>query len=309
MKLFKLINQYIIYRQALGEKFKTNSAYCKAMGGDKPINKITDKMVNKFLYGNSPITSGWFVKHTALLGFYQYAISRGYVSTIPLPKILPKRPQPFVPYIYSRDELKKIFNAALVYQKNKSHIQPYMIRIVLLLTYCVGLRLHETLSLKVNDVDLKQLVITVNQSKFYKSRVLPFNAQLAQVIKNYLVWRIKHGYTQNGDSSFFVGKHNKPLSTSSVQNIFQRIRQKINIKRTDKAKFQPRIHDLRHSFAVHRLLSWYQEKKDVQKLLPILSVYLGHKYLAHTSVYLTMTTDILREAGSRFENYAKGDLQ
>ncbi|MEJ7737188.1 MAG: hypothetical protein WKF97_07160 [Chitinophagaceae bacterium] len=62
---------------------------------------------------------------------------------------------------------------------------------------------------------------------------------------------------------------------------------------------------LRHTFAVNRLVSWYQENKDVQRLLPVLSAYLGHKYLAHTSVYLTMTDNLLQEAKMRFEKYAK----
>ncbi len=66
-----------------------------------------------------------------------------------------------------------------------------------------------------------------------------------------------------------------------------------------------RLDFLRHSFAVHRLISWYQEKADVQQLLPVLSVYMGHAYLASTSVYLTMTNELLQEAGKRFEKYAR----
>ena len=92
-----------------------------------------------------------------------------------------------------------------------------------------------------------------------------------------------------------------------MRGIFQRIREKAKIKRNDNARYQPRIHDLRHTFAVNRLTAWYQENKNVQQLLPILSVYLGHTHLAHTTVYLTMTNDLLREAGKRFEKYAIGD--
>jgi len=67
-----------------------------------------------------------------------------------------------------------------------------------------------------------------------------------------------------------------------------------------------RLHDLRHTFAVSRLVSWYRENKNVQQLLPVLSVYMGHTYLAHTSVYLTMTDELLREANIRLEKYVKG---
>lgn len=89
--------------------------------------------------------------------------------------------------------------------------------------------------------------------------------------------------------------------------IFRQIRNVMGIERNSPSTHQPRIHDLRHAFAVNRLTSWYQENKDVQQLLPILSTYLGHTRLAHTSVYLTMTHDLLQEAGVRFENYAKGE--
>jgi site-specific recombinase XerD len=160
MKLCQLITQYITYRKSLGEKFITNESYLKAfskkMGKTMNVKNITEDMINSFLYENTTsIKSGWFVKHTALLGFYRYAITRNYVTVMPLPKTLPKRPQPFVPYIYSRKELKLLFETALSFQINKSHVLPKMVRMVLILTYSLGLRLHETLSINLSDIDLK----------------------------------------------------------------------------------------------------------------------------------------------------------
>ena len=312
MNLQQLITQYIIYRKSLGEKFKTNETYLKAfskaMGPSVNIKSISEDMLDGFLYGNSAtITSGWFIKHTALLGFYRYALIRNYVTKIPLPRILPKRPQPFVPYIYSKQELKRLFDTTLTYQKNKSHVKPYMVRTTLILTYALGLRLHETLSIRLSDVDMKNHVITIQQSKFYKSRIVPFNTQLADVITAYLDWRITQKKSQNSDAPLFVGKNNEPFNADTMRGIFQRIREKAKIRRNDNARYQPRIHDLRHTFAVNRVTTWYQENKNVQQLLPILSVYLGHTHLAHTTVYLTMTNDLLREAGKRFEKYAIGD--
>lgn len=151
MKLEQLINQYISYRKSLGEKFKTNEAYlkafCKATGVSKSIKTISKTSVNSFLYSTpETITSGWFIKHSALLGFYKYALARNYVTQIPLPLTLPKRPPPFTPYIYSNPELKLLFDTALTYQINKSHVAPYMVRTTLILTYALGLRIHETLS-------------------------------------------------------------------------------------------------------------------------------------------------------------------
>lgn len=312
MKLELLIHQYIGYRKSLGEKFKTNETYlkafCKAMGPSRHIKAINTSRVNSFLYGPSAtITSGWFIKHSALLGFYKYAIARNYVTQIPLPSILPKRPPSFVPFIYSNEELKSLFDTALSYQVNRSHIAPYMVRTVLILTYALGLRIHETLSLTLNDIDMDNDVITIQQSKFYKSRLLPFNQQIKRIIKKYFEWRKKQKQLQAPDAYLFISKNNQPLNHWTIEGIFERIREKAGIKRTDKARYQPRLHDLRHTFAVNRLVSWYQENKDVQQLLPVLSAYLGHKYLAHTSVYLTMTDNLLQEAKMRFEKYAKAE--
>lgn len=91
-----------------------------------------------------------------------------------------------------------------------------------------------------------------------------------------------------------------------MTDFYPRIRKKAGIKRADGGRYQPRLHDIRHTFAVHRLVSWYEEGANVQMLLPFLSTYLGHTTLAATSVYLSMTDDLLQEANMRFEHYAMG---
>lgn len=312
MKLHQLINQYIAYRKALGEKFSTNESYLKsfskAIGEAIMVEAITPDMVNHFLYGDSKvITSSWFTKYSALSGFYRYALARHYVIEVPLPHTLPKRPQPFLPYIYSKKELKLLFDTALTYQKRKSHISPYMVRTILVLTYVLGLRLHETLTIKLNDIDIDNLVITIRESKFYKSRLVPFNEQVKEFIKTYLQWRISQNHQQHQEAFLFVSKNHQPFSASTMRGIFQRIRERSGVKRSDGANYQPRIHDLRHTFAVNRLTSWYKENKNVQQLLPILSVYLGHQHLVHTTVYLTMTDGLLQEANMRFKKYVTGE--
>ncbi len=309
MNIKDLILKYINYRKSLGEKFRTNGNYLKAfsraVGDTLDINQISAKQVIDFLYGDGPVTSSWFIKYAALLGFYRYGMSRGYVDSSPLPIDKPKRPPPFVPYIYTRDELRQLFKAAFSYQKNRSHVEPYMVNRILLLLYGTGLRLSEALSLTMKDVDLSQNVLTIKQSKFYKGRLVPFSDQLASILNEYLSWRNKRGFPKEGDSSFFYGRHNKSLNLATVESAFERIREKAGICRTDGAKYQPRLHDLRHTFAVHRLTSWYQQNADVQHLLPALSVYMGHTYLSATSVYLTMTNELLQEAGKKFEKYVK----
>lgn len=309
MKINDLIISYIEYRQALGEKFQTNSrylkAFSKAVGGQRDIQTISSTEVSHFLYGTGPVTSAWFIKNTALAGFYQYAVSRGFLDHSPMPLDIPKRPPAFIPYIYTRAELKLLFKSALTYQKNRSYIQPCMVRMLLIILYSTGLRLSEALSLPLENIDLSELTIKVEETKFYKSRLVPFGSQLAKEIETYVRWRKKQKFPQDPTAPFFYGRDNKPLNSYTIEDIFVRIREKAGIHRIDNARYQPRLHDLRHTFAVHRLMSWYQENADVGQLLPVLSVYMGHTYLAATSAYLTMTKELLKEAGRRFENYAR----
>ena len=96
---------------------------------------------------------------------------------------------------------------------------------------------------------------------------------------------------------------------NTLQASFRRLCEHAGIRRDAEARYQPRLHDLRHTFAIHRLTSWYRQGADVAKLLPQLSVYLGHVNLAGTQVYLSMTPELLHEAGTRFERHAGGGGQ
>lgn len=89
-----------------------------------------------------------------------------------------------------------------------------------------------------------------------------------------------------------------------AERAFCRLRESAGVHRHDGARYQPRLHDLRHGFAVHRLVSWYRQGADVQRLLPQLATYLGHVHVAATQRYLTMTPELLHEASLRFERYA-----
>jgi integrase len=308
MNTGEIIPVYITYRRSLGEKFKTNATvlkgFCKHIGADVDLSSIDQPLIMDYLYApTGTVTAHLFCKYSALKGFYEWALSRGHVSEMPLPCDLPKRPDHITPYIYSDEELKSLFECALTYQKNKSRINPYVIQTVLIVTYTLGLRIHETVSLRLKHLDLPQSCAVICESKFYKSRVVPFNDEIKLHLEAYLEWRRNHGHPQYPESALFTDNRSYPINIHTVRDCFKRIRQNAGICRTDGAVYQPRLHDLRHTFAVKRLTAWYEANEDVQSLLPILSTYLGHKHLAHTSVYLTMTETLLNEACKRFENY------
>jgi len=101
-----------------------------------------------------------------------------------------------------------------------------------------------------------------------------------------------------------VTRTGEPVKLLTTERAFCCIRKVANVYRNDGARYQPRLHDLRHTFAVHRLVAWYRQGADVQRLLPLLSTYLGHIHIAATQQYLTMTSELLCQASIRLENYA-----
>jgi len=312
MKMKDVIPQYISYRQSLGEKFKTNAtllqSFLRYVGREKEIDELEIETCTAFLYApTGEVTANWFCKYTALKGLFQWAMMREYVTDIPLPADKPKRPQGMTPYIYSTEELKQLFSTALTFQQNRSHTYPECIRMILMLTCMLGLRLHETVSLKAGDIDWENACVHIHESKFYKSRIVPFNDTVKRILTVFMDWRKQNRQPQNAETCLFLDRKGRPVCIDTVRSCFQRIRSKAGILLDESSPYQPRIHDLRHTFAINRLTSWYREGKDVQKLLPLLSTYLGHKHLAHTSVYLTMTENLLEEANKRFESYVNSE--
>ncbi len=307
MKLKALVAQYVTFRKSLGARFESNQSllntFCRQMGEEIDVTDVKAKRVDTFLAGTGPVTSYWHRKYVVLRGLYRYAISRGLVSVSPLLTTVPKLPEPFIPYIYSRDELRRLFNSTTSHRKHRK-LEPHTLRAILVLLYGAGLRVSEAVALTLDDVDLAAALITVRASKFNKTRLVPLGPDLNQLMVQYEASRKEAGHSQSGTAPFFVLLQGGGVQIKLVQDTFRGLREYADVRRADGARYQPRLHDLRHCFAVHRLVSWYQQGADVQKLLPQLSTYLGHVNIAATQIYLTMTPELLHEAAVRFERYA-----
>jgi site-specific recombinase XerD len=249
------------------------------------------------------VTRFWHRKYEVLSGFYRFAISRGYCAVSPLPRLVPKRPPAFVPYIYSHDELRRLLEATSLCEHPCCKVRAHTFRALILLLYGAGLRISEALALTLNDLDLSTALIQIRETKFYKTRLVPIGPDLVRTLTRYASQR-KKDHSAQSDRPFFVSRMGNAIPPWTPDLIFGRVRRRAKVERHDGGRFQPRLHDLRHSFAVHRLISWYRQGANVQRLLPQLATYLGHVDVAATQRYLTMTPELLREACQRFERYA-----
>lgn len=303
MNLQPLIEHYIGFQQALGANFRANAyvlrAFGRALGADVDIAGVRAEQVVAYLTGTGPVTRTWHLRLSVLRTFFRFAVSRGYLTAAPLPTVIPKQPPPFIPYIYTHKELRRLFQAARKQHGRRTCLTPTTLHAVLLTLYGAGLRLQEAINLNQADVDLVNSMLTVRRTKFGKTRLVPVGPALTQILAAYC----SKAKTRGAGAPFFATRIGIRLKPDRIQHHFRRLCVWNGIQRTDGGRYQPRLHDLRHSFAVHRLTSWYQQGADVQRLLPQLSTYLGHVELGDTQVYLTMTPDLLHEAGKRFEHY------
>ena len=157
------------------------------------------------------------------------------------------------------------------------------------------------------DVDLSAAVLTVRDTKFYKTRLVPVRPQLAEALREYWALRAERPLPEGDASTFLANLDGTGLHKDTVRHAFVRLLKTAGIDGADDTRRPPTLHSFRHSFAVHRLTSWYRQGADVQRLLPVLSTYLGHSKLAHTQVYLSMTPELLQQASLRFERYVLGE--
>jgi integrase/recombinase XerD len=308
MNINDLVTHYVAFRKTLGERCTAAESvlrsFCRTVGVRTQIAQLRIKAVLAFLAGTGPITRSWHFKYFVLKGFFNFAVSRGHLKRAPLPTTVPKYPPTVVPYIYSREELRRLLNAIPTCHHRLSQMEPPTLRAMLLLLYGAALRRGEVLRLSVADVDLSNRLLVIRESKFFKSRLVPVVGHLLEVLNDYSRWR-KITYPSVNTERFFVGRHGTAIHHRTLNRAFWRLQKHIGMRRTDGARYRPRLHDLRHSFAVHRLTEWYRQGEDVQRLVYDLSVFLGHARLAHTQIYLTMTPELLKHAGTFFERYAQ----
>jgi site-specific recombinase XerD len=309
MKLRNLASDYVHYKQALGIRFNTDAyhleRFCLIAGGDKLLREVTPEDVQTFLGSASEGAPYWFRKLAVLKGVNRFAAACGETTLLPLPNKRPQGTTTFVPYIFSPYELARLFAAIPSFCAARK-VTPNTARLVFLLLYGAGLRLGEALHLAKNDVDIEQGILKVRATKFYKTRLVPVGGGLQRELARYAEWRATERFSIQTDS-FFVDRKGSALKDPQIRAIFEDLRRQCKLVKPETSQV-PRMHDMRHSFAVHRLITGYQRGENVQALLSKLATYLGHASVESTQVYLTMTPILLELASKRFAAYAFSEV-
>jgi site-specific recombinase XerD len=307
MTLVDAIESYLTLKRSLGAVFSADARILRSFGnvlGDVPLDSISRDACHAFCRGAGPPTRFWERKHHTLRGFFGYLSTRGHLMVSPLAHASPRVPRSFQAYIYSHDELRRLLEATSILETARSPQQSLTFRTLLLVLYGAGLRPGEALRIRRCDVDLADRILAIWDTKFFKSRLVPVGADLCKALDNYWTVRQRLPLPDETRSAFFCTRTGQMISLARLESIFVRLREHAGIRRPSSDRWQPRLHDMRHAFAVHRVIAWYREGADVQACLPLLATYLGHIDLSGTQTYLTMTAELLGEASLRFDRYA-----
>lgn len=221
------------------------------------------------------------------------------LSCIPEPLLSPSSRRAHRPYVFTHDEVRALLAAASRLPPPGS-VRPHTYRTLLGLLYSTGIRIGEAFALNIEDFLPTEQRLYIVEGKFRKSRWVVLSASTTHALQQY-VDRRKEKEPHFPNSPLLLNERCQRLCHPTVRQAFMRMLEECGITWT--RRDGPRIHDLRHTFAVHRLLAWYRDGQDVNARLPALATYMGHVDISSTQVYLQPTAELLGEVDRRFHNH------
>jgi len=214
----------------------------------------------------------------------------------------------FQPYIFSNDDIIKLLQAARACSVRPSNpLRPETIELVVVLLYTAGLRIGEVVRLNIADYDSNEGTLVIRETKFAKSRLVPVSVSAKAAIDKYLNRRIQLHLGSAPENSLLWYPGRTRLHLGTLEQTLCHLMRQCGLKPLH-GRLGARNHDLRHAFAHHRVLQWYRDGADIQRLLPYLSTYMGHRGLESTQLYLKVIPEVLDEASIRFGTFVKAAL-
>mgnify|MGYP001567619474 CR=1 FL=1 len=289
-----LLSEFITFKRSMGYKYITEAQTLAEFSRFTTQFEIFEPMLTK------EIVNAWCEQHpfenrrsstehriSNLRQFALYLASLGYKVCIPVYSRNNHQPR-YAAYIFTHEEIKKIFESCdrvFPYRHSNVHlVMPVLIRLL----YSSGLRISEAVGLQMKHVDLKNGVLEIKKAKNGKDRLVPLSNSMRDICIRYC--QAIHRNSTNEDY-FFVNAAHEPYCRATVYWRFREILLNSGISHGGKGN-GPRLHDLRHTFAVHTLQEVDKRNVDLYAVLPVLSAYLGHESIQATSQYLRMTAEV-----------------
>ncbi|MBW8870066.1 MAG: tyrosine-type recombinase/integrase [Acidobacteriales bacterium] len=257
--------------------------------GNVSLECVTVRQIMKFLDSPKSSPGTWILKYRLLRRFFDYWLVRGKIDILPMPVKRITKERPFSPYIYSQSEVRTLLKGVGESQKaSRCRIDPITLRTVLIFIYGTGALIGEALRLLIEDIDLKKSSVTIRGNDFGRNRTIPIGPDLTNLLEKSFASRMRRSTTEQ---HFFLNIRGEALNRATVGDTFNRLRRVAGICRHDDACYQPRIYDLRHTFAVHRIAGWIKHGADLNRMLPALAAYMGLVSLRASEKYLYLTPE------------------
>ncbi len=302
ISLRKAVENYLTMRRALGFKLRDmgyNLQHFVSFMEQQGATIITTELALRWAQQPQGVQSAqWAARLSFVRCFARYWSATDPRTEIPPPGLLPYRPKRATPYIYSNDEIQQILKAARELPPSTG-LRRWTYYSLFGLMAVTGMRISEIIRLDRADIDLKQGLLTVRLTKFSKSRLIPLHSTTVKKLERYL-HRQSQLYPRPSTTRFFLSNQGTPLTDCIVRWTFVKLSRQIGLRKAEDS-FGPRLHDLRHRFAVTTLLYWYKTGVDVEQRLPVLSTYLGHAHVTDTYWYLSAIPELLFLTKDRLE--------
>ena len=305
------IDQFLVFKHALGYPYLRGEATLRSFqrfatrslerNGTLDLAAAINLWLARLPF-RKPVTRGFELGPVRqLCHFRRRRDPKGYLPSVSL---APQTESHYVPHIFTIEQIRALLEAAGRHQGR--NFWPDLLRLLILTTYCTGLRLGETVRLRCVDVDLRTRVLHIRASKG-RTRLVPFGTDLAREFHQYLPQReeMLRRKRQDRADALFIGRYGRAITLKATSDILRRMLRQMGLKRP-RGRIGPRPYDLRHAFAVHRLTAWYREGADIHARLPWLSAYMGHVSLLGTETYLHATPELLQFASDRFARRVAG---
>jgi integrase len=300
------LDDYLRLRRQLGYKMKEAEVLLRnfvRVSDQEGARFITTKLALRWAtQGNTkPCQKGY--RLGAVRRFALHVSGHDSRTEVPAQKLLPYQLHRRNPYHFTDENVRKLIDAArAIAPINK--IKGPTLSTVLGLLAVTGMRVSEVLALDCSDVNFARQLLTVRSAKGNKSRLILLHPSTAEELRRYATVR-DNLYPNRPNASFFVWEGGVRLDYSSVHRWYLLVGCEIGLRRPG-AQHGPRIHDLRHYFAIRTLLHWYRSGADVEARLPELATYLGHVHVRDTYWYLSAVPELLQLATLRWERGGKG---
>lgn len=306
-KLRKAIHDYLALRRGLGFKLVKHevalhefAAFLAGKHRARITTALALEWATRHVHHQPHL---WAARLSIVRGFARYWSATDPGTEIPPLSLLPYRPLRAQPYLYSKQEIRRLLRAA---QSLSSHhpLRRWTYHTFFGLLAVTGLRLSEAQNLRIKDIDWSEGILTVRNTKFGKSRLVPLHPSTCKVLAGYSKRRDRL-FPARPETHFFVNQNGNRLDKGDIHRTFYALSRQVGL-RAPSASRGPRLHDFRHRFAVETLLCWYRNGEDPKRRLSILSTYLGHAHVTDTYWYITGTPELLGAAGKRLEKRWEG---